>query len=337
MSERAVGAFLLSVVFIVFALVPASNQGFTGEWVAGGAIAYFELVLGVGLLWLAFRHRALASISTPAEIVLGLVVAVSFQLSLTLLEWRWAPELFSYSSVAPPTTFQVLSGAVLYGLMIFGLWMLVFRYPRMAAQAAARASEAERLRMLADQEAMHARFAPHFLLNTLNTIAGLVTEDPRLTRRLISALGDLIRASLYESATVSHTVKDEFSLIGSFTQILEARYEDHVRFQLSLDAQAEGCVFPRLLLQPLVENAVQHGALSGNERSTVSISAAIVDERLRCEVISPGGFQSNKDGQSQGLAIVRRRLELLEPRGTLAFESDRGQTRAILTLSASKV
>src|SRR5262249_59973728 len=101
---------------------------------------------------------------------------------------------------------------------------------------------------------------PHFLLNTLNTIAGLVTEDPREARRLLGTVGDLLR-DLVAPAGEMQTVEEQLQWLRRYAQILETRHAGQLAFRWEVGRGTTQVLLPRLLLQPLVENAVKRGAL----------------------------------------------------------------------------
>ena len=160
---------------------------------------------------------------------------------------------------------------VLYGTMLgevgLGLWALVFVFPFALDDARVHELEAEKLRLEADRlrtaaelARLRAHLEPHNLRTTLNAIAGLVTDDPREARRLLAALGDLLRDSLREEGEMQ-TLDEQVAWLRRYAQILEARHPEKVAFRWEIAAGAREVLLPRLLLQPLVENAVKHGVL----------------------------------------------------------------------------
>jgi len=157
-----------------------------------------------------------------------------------------------------------LQKAVLFGFsysqLYFGLWTLAFVYPFATEDARVRALEADKLRSMAELARLRAQLEPHFLLNTLNAIAGLVTEDPREARRLIACLGDLLRDALRDDQELQ-SLKEEIAWLKRYAAILEARHRGELHFEWHIAKELSDVLLPRLLLQPLVENAVKHGAL----------------------------------------------------------------------------
>jgi LytS/YehU family sensor histidine kinase len=236
-----------------------------------------------------------------------------------------------------------LFGAIM-GLMMCGVWALAIVYPHAAEQARQRAHEAEKLRLEAEKLRSAAELArlrsqlePHFLLNTLNAIAGLVTQDPREARRLIACLGDLLRDSL-DDVSEMQTLDEEIAWLKRYAQILESRHAGSLDFEWEVADDARRAMVPRLLLQPLVENAVQHGALRRGKGGHVVIRAAVDGEgdsaRLVCVVEDNGpglGDEAPRSG-AFGLRSVRRRLELKYPDAELRLESSEIGTRSVVNL-----
>jgi signal transduction histidine kinase len=241
-------------------------------------------------------------------------------------------------------------GAVI-GVLLCGIWALAFVYPHAAEQAHLRSIEAERLRSEAEQLKISAEIArlrsqlePHFLLNTLNAIAGLVTQNPREARRLIACLGDLLRDSLQDQDEMQ-TLDQEITWLKRYAEILESRHGDALRFEWDIARDVGGLLLPRLLLQPLVENAVQHGALRRQLGGRVTVSAhltgapADATAKLVCTVTDngPGLPQAEPRAGAFGLRAVRRRLELKYPSAVLRLQSSDQGTSSVVEFPASLV
>src|SRR5262249_9539583 len=133
-------------------------------------------------------------------------------------------------------------------------------YPFAVEGARVRDLEALELRTRAELVRLRAHLEPHFMLNTLNAIAGLVTEEPREARRLLVCLGDLLRDAV-QSQGDHETLEKQVAWLRRYSEILESRHRGALRFEWNVASDCREAVLPRLLLQPLVENAVKHGAL----------------------------------------------------------------------------
>ncbi len=232
-----------------------------------------------------------------------------------------------------------LARTTLYGLLsaqlYFGLWSLAFAFPFAVESARTRALEAARLRSEAELSRLRSHLEPHFLLNTLNAIAGLVTDDPREARRLLSCLGDLLRDAVQETGELQPLHK-QVAWLKRYGQILEARHRGELVIEWDIDGGAERALIPRFLLQPLVENAVKHGALrrpEGGGRVRVRASRG-EDGTLICVVEDNGPGMSGADVRAGafGLHAVRRRLALEAPGSSLRHENLTEGTRSVIEL-----
>jgi LytS/YehU family sensor histidine kinase len=230
------------------------------------------------------------------------------------------------------TLFGVLS-AQLY----FGLWALAFVYPFAVESASIRTLEAQQLRSEAELAHLRAHLEPHFILNTLNAIAGLVTDDPREARRLLVCLGDLLRDAVQETGELQRLDK-QIAWLRRYAQILEARHRGALAFRWDVAPECEGVILPRLLLQPLVENAVKHGALRRSGEGQVVVRAELVGDappRLVCTIEDngPGIPDTQTRSGAFGLHAVRRRLQLrFTDQASLRLESSGSGTRSIVEL-----
>jgi two-component system LytT family sensor kinase len=123
-----------------------------------------------------------------------------------------------------------------------------------------RASELERQLAVSRLEALRMQLHPHFLFNTFHTITGLIGEDPATARRMVIALGDLLRRTLQEPTSPVQSLARELELIDLYMGIQRLRLGDRVSLDYDIDPDATVAEVPHLLLQPLFENAVRHGA-----------------------------------------------------------------------------
>ncbi|HYE85818.1 MAG TPA: sensor histidine kinase [Vicinamibacterales bacterium] len=184
-----------------------------------------------------------------------------------------------------------------------------------------------RLQMLSMQ------LQPHFLFNTLNTIAELVHRDAAAAERMIAGLSHLLRETLHAGLVEQVPLSQELSLLERYVEIQRARFGDRLQFSVTAEDFVRGALVPSLLLQPLVENAIKHGigARSGAGRIDVKVSRR--GERLVIEILDDGpglGVQAIADGV--GLSNCRSRLQtLFGSDGRLAI-ANRGGGGAIVTI-----
>jgi signal transduction histidine kinase len=232
---------------------------------------------------------------------------------------------------------------MVFGLLQCGVWALAFAYPYAVEQSRAREIdtarlelEANQLRVAAELARLRSQLEPHFLLNTLNAIAGLVTHDPREARRLIGSLGDLFRDSLADEGEMQ-TLSREVAWLQRYAEVLEARHGAALRFHWEISNETSSWLVPRLLLQPLVENAVKHGALSRSDGGRVTVRTYVETRpdgpRLVCVVEDNGrGLHAEPRPDAVGLRAVRRRLELKYSSASLELTTSSEGTKCIVVL-----
>jgi two-component system, LytTR family, sensor histidine kinase AlgZ len=159
-------------------------------------------------------------------------------------------------------------------------------------------------------QALQARIRPHFLFNSMNTIASLIAFRPDDAEKAIEDLSDLFRASLNEQNF--HTLEDEIALTRSYLDIEKLRLGDRLRIELSIDENVINAEIPALSLQPLAENAIYHGIEPLPDGGVISISARRSDNRLTLVVSNPISDASryHHSGNQMAQQNIRQRLQL---------------------------
>jgi LytS/YehU family sensor histidine kinase len=172
---------------------------------------------------------------------------------------------------------------------------------------------------------LQAQIEPHFLFNTLANVSCLIDSDPQLAKKLLERLNDWLRVALARARSNSANLGDELGMLENYLQILKIRFGERLRWHIDVPEDARLTVFPPMLLQPLVENAVRHGIepkLGGGE---IGIRATTDASTLRIEVSDTGvGLMGDESGGA-GLANVRARLAtLFGAKGRLTLENMTG-------------
>jgi LytS/YehU family sensor histidine kinase len=178
-----------------------------------------------------------------------------------------------------------------------------------------RASRLETQLVQARLDALVGQLQPHFLFNTLHTISAFVLEDPKQANRMITRLSELLRQSFNRERGPLVTLEEELELLDHYVAIQEARFGDRLRVSFRVDPRAASAVVPTLLLQPLVENAIRHGAAPSGGVAEVEIAATCVGDRLHLEVRDngPGLAAGNGNGGTGwGLGLTNTRARLSE-------------------------
>lgn len=168
-------------------------------------------------------------------------------------------------------------------------------------------------RALSEAKLAHlaAQIEPHFVFNTLNAISNRMYEDVPAADRMIVALSDLLRTAMTADGSTWVRVPDELRWLRAYTALMAERQPGLLHIDISVDEGLDAIRLPRLLLQPLVENAFRHGLRNGRGHLTVTLRHD--GEQLRCRVEDDGvGFAADAQ-PGVGLANVRERLALLYP------------------------
>jgi signal transduction histidine kinase len=187
------------------------------------------------------------------------------------------------------------------------------------------AVELESLLQRAQLEALRSQLNPHFLFNALHSMAELVHSDPKLAERLIVRLGELLRQVLNSSNQPEVTLGEELDFIRGYVAIEQMRLGDRLSVTWDIDAAALQARVPSLVLQPLVENAIQHGVAAAAGPGTLRIAARRAGEFLRLEVRDNGpGLDRAEPAPGIGLANTRARLQRLYG-GRQRFELEAGE------------
>jgi signal transduction histidine kinase len=224
---------------------------------------------------------------------------------------------------------------VLYYAVLLGIAYAVEYYQEARARDAAAASLRYELAQ-AQLHALRTQLQPHFLFNTLNSIAELVHRDADRADQMIGRLGDLLRRSLEHGQLETVPLRDELETVRLYVGIQQVRYPQQLRVSYRISAETHDAAVPVFLLQPLVENAIQHGIDRVERAGEVVISAERSGEQLIVEVTDNGvGLPIDGDiSEGIGLQSVRARLQSLFGSGyRFELRRDRASSGAVAHLT----
>jgi two-component system, LytTR family, sensor kinase len=212
-----------------------------------------------------------------------------------------------------------LDFAVYFGIVAAAHGVEYYRRSRERDQLEARLAET-RLQLLGMQ------LQPHFLFNTLNTIAEMVHEDPDKADAMIGGLSNLLRRTLEIGASQEITLEEELALVEVYLDIQRARFGDRLQVQVDADAASRTARVPALLLQPLVENAIRHGLARRRDAGRIGIEARSSADTVSIAVIDDGPGDGPGGPERTGLGNTRARLDAVYGRmASLAFAHERGR------------
>jgi signal transduction histidine kinase len=230
----------------------------------------------------------------------------------------------------PPSHFwQWYSGSIRISIAVtltIGLFITVIEMNR------ARVAQANTQARLSSLES---RVQPHFLFNTLNSIAALTREDPAGAERMTTQLASLLRSSLDTGSSLVR-LADELALVRSYLEIERVRFGDRLRFTIDADDAPMNARVPRMAIQTLVENSVKYAVSPRRDGATIAVRAHAADRRLWIEVADDGpGFNATELPPGHGLALLRDRLQaLFTGTATLSIDGTAGAASVRLEIPA---
>ena len=188
-------------------------------------------------------------------------------------------------------------------------------YYRESQARALKAAQLETRLVEARLRTLEAELHPHFLFNTLHAISTLVHSNPDAADRMISRLSDLLRITFGRSGAARVPLQEEIEFLQKYLDIEQTRFQDRLAVTYDVDAETLDAEVPRLILQPLVENAIKHGVSKRIGPGTIRIASGRDGDVLWLEVQDNGaglsGGPRDKGLGGVGLSNTRARLECL--------------------------
>ncbi len=296
------------ILAIVFAMASASSAAQFWDYLALSSLL---------MLWIALLNTAalclLRSWLNNLKQNFCLIITFSLMMSISLLVALIVSKVHIFIIVFDDNTLgaffllQVMTiSAVIYFLLLRYFYIQQQWRLNLAAQSRA------------EIQALQARIRPHFLFNSMNTIASLIAISPELAEKAIEDLCDLFRASLAEKN--KHQLRDEIELTKSYLAIESLRLGKRLQIAWSIDDNVQNIEVPSLCLQPLVENAVYHGIEPLEKGGKIKISALQIDNKLQLTVSNPlvSATESSKrpsliaeKGNQMAQDNIKQRLKLV--------------------------
>lgn len=173
-----------------------------------------------------------------------------------------------------------------------------------------RASELEKRLAQAKLQALQMQLNPHFLFNTLHSISSLMHKDVEAADRMITRLGDLLRAALAGSGTQEVTLRQELEFLQRYLEIEQTRFGDRLSVKLDVAPDTLDARVPNLILQPLVENAIRHGIEPHARPGRIELRARREAGELALNVCDNGGGLRNGGQTKEGVGLSNTRARL---------------------------
>ncbi|HEY0023684.1 MAG TPA: histidine kinase [Longimicrobium sp.] len=268
-------------------------------------------VLGNVLVrWLA-RHpgrgptwRALA-LAGGLLLVLQSVVGGALRM---LRPWH-PPDTGVLESLRMSFLYGFASNAIILSVVLFAWFAWAF-YDEVRAGETARAELRADLAH-ARLEALSRQVQPHFLFNTLNTIAQLIRDSPPKAEAMAVRLGELLRRATYGDPGAEIPLSEELEFLSAYLEIQTIRFGDRLRVEVEVGADERRCLVPPMILQPLVENAIRHGAERVSRNTRVRVGARSEGRFLEIQVEDDGmGLSGRPPGRGEASGVGLENLEM---------------------------
>jgi len=298
-----------------------SIRGQFAWWWSWGLITPFILAYD---RWLKFPDKQIVRrlvAHLPASLIFTTIYRYLNEAGGAILGmWSWKGPSIS-KIVVTWTNDDTLWNWLVYWMIVGSL--LAYRYYGRFQSGELRLERMERSFTEARLNALRMQLDPHFLFNALNTISSQVERDPKLTRRMIEHLGDLLRRSIETKDRQEISLAEELEFLGPYLEIQKIRFGEKLRIELQIEPEVRNTTVPSLIFQPLVENAIRHGISHRASGGTVIVSARKLEDRLEIRVRDDGvGLPSGWTLDSSaglGLSVTRERIKSLYPNGESSF------------------
>jgi two-component system, LytTR family, sensor kinase len=334
----AVLALLFGLYLGINSMVGLRGRGIAGwkpmVWELSSVVVIFALIPLVVRFEAHFRldahPRWRIAIAHVGGALIFSALHVAGMLLLRKLAYAVVGQQYGFDSLVVQAFYELQKDLITYVVILVVIFAnREFQVRRTSdLRAAELATELDQARL----KALTAQIEPHFLFNTLNAISNRMHEDVEAADRMISSLGALMRAAYDSDNQVLVPLERELDWLRDYAAMMTERFRGQLSFDLKVAPGLEAVEVPRLLLQPLVENALRHGLPGG--RGNLTVDVARRGTRLLYTISDNGvGIDDTRIKPGTGLSNVARRLELLFP-GAHTFALAPGHpTGTVVTLS----
>ncbi len=321
---------LWTAVGLVFALPRLADApdwrlalgGSLAEWWAWGVMTPVIVVLNERLL--VAGKPGMVRLAGQAALGVGVTIAYVY-VDTVLTAWlqrRPLPDLASAGVLLDALRGMFLWAMIVYTLIATAWAALRSRRRALAAELAI--ANLERSYAEARLNVLRLQLDPHFLFNALNTISAQLETEPRLARRMIEHLGDLLRLSLEPGSRHEVPLREELAFLEHYLAIQRIRFGDRLTVTLTVAPEVAEALVPSLIMQPLVENAIRHGLSRRAGGGTVVVRAARVGAALEIRVTDDGaglpvGWRLERDS-GLGLSATGERIRGFGAHGAGRFD-----------------
>jgi two-component system, LytTR family, sensor histidine kinase AlgZ len=308
-TARVVLAVVLVVELTAVVVTAARADDRIGFWSDLGRGSLFLLWIGLAS---AAMLCALRGYIARQGVAKGAAVALGVQLLLvgiiSEITWQLAAQYFGVGTdLESQRPADHLSFVVRNLVICFVVTAVGLRYCYVSQQWRQNVELSAQARV----HALQARIRPHFLFNSMNTIAALTRSNPARAEEAVQDLADLFRATLNDQRN-QITLDAEIDIARTYERIEKLRMGERLRVDWKMDAVPKNAIVPSLMIQPLLENAIYHGIEPRPEGGTISVTGEFAHGLVTIVVRNPvPGSAVPRDGNRVALANIRERLMLV--------------------------
>ena len=309
---QLVGWSLLLVIQLLFTGLFREKETAGMEWAILQTVAEGLLITHFTRRWLTKWGWRELSWRPLIPRILGMGAVMSLVWSVAAYGIFYGLLRFPWSSKYPPAA--VFSLSIIDGMILMSGWLCIYffyhlfdRYNRLQIEQLRLAAAVKE----AELRALKSQINPHFIFNSLNSLRGLIDENPDRARQAVTQLANLLRYSLQSGQLETVSLEDELGTVNDYLALEQVRHEERLRVRLDIAPGALGLSIPPMLLQTLVENAVKYGIAPRREGGEIAIIARCERNRLRLQVTNPGTLAAGGGSTGVGLRNAADRLGLL--------------------------
>ncbi len=296
---------VLAAELLAFLLVLGPGDLSGDRWTDLGLISMLVQWVALGssaLLCVARRRLDASPVSLVTGIAFGIMLFATWAVigGLVLLSRLLSFDMVFVQGWERDLLFQATGVVVIVGVVTLRYFYVLDQWRRQVVSES-------RARL----QALQARIRPHFLFNSMNTIASLTRSDPALAESVVLDLADLFRATLADSSGTSR-LGEELEVARRYLSIEELRLGERLRVRWAIDALPADALVPALLLQPLLENAVYHGIEPLSGGGEISVEGELRGDQLVLVITNPvGSARAARGHQGHRMALdnTRQRLQ----------------------------
>ena len=310
--------FLVLVAeLLVFVLVLANSSLIDFSWIDLGLTSLFVqwLVLLSAAVLCNLRHYLVGLVTgMAARIGYGVILLLTLIFSISA-EWFLLNDSWGIKQ----------SGHVVRNLIIAAVMTgIAFRYFHLQHQL----RQQQQAELKSRIQALQSRIRPHFLFNSMNIIASLISVAPELAEEVVEDLSVLFRASLNDTSNQPVPLKEELALCEKYVHIETLRLDERLKVEWRINVDTSLVYIPMLTLQPLLENAIYHGIQPLPEGGVVIVDITSEKDMLNLTITNPVAPEdhSYQPGNQMALDNTRRRLQAVYGQEASVTTYQDGQT-----------